>query len=111
LPKNLRTDLISHAKYLYRAHYTCSGEPYTTAQPVGAYEKIDLSSGYGNVTCRNRKQEQCYPDGTYDNYYNERCDYGIVAFDEGETKTAPGFALKVNSITQAGVEIELTSTD
>lgn len=102
---DLGSDLLGRATVLYRAHYYCDGTLFTAAQPVGAYEKIDLASGYSNVICRNREQEQCISDGTFDHYYDERCDYGTVTFTEGSTKTAPNFSITVNSVTSDGVEI------
>jgi hypothetical protein len=105
--EDLGSELLSYAKMLYRAHYYCDGKLFTAAQPVGAYDKIDLTSGYSNVICRNRQKEQCEMDGSFDHYYDERCDYGVVTFAEDSTKLAPNFSITVNSITADGVEIEV----
>lgn len=39
-------------------------------------QMIILDGFYMNYVCESRKQQHCYEDGSFDQYYNERCEYG-----------------------------------
>jgi hypothetical protein len=41
---------------------------------LGPLQRIDLTTGYSNYTCGSRYQEQCIDDGSFDSYYDERCE-------------------------------------
>ena len=69
--------------------------------PVGS------ASGYNNYKCSSRKQEQCYGDGSFDTYYDERCDYLVnpqyttlnyqtLSLNLGETKEVFGTYITLN---------------
>jgi hypothetical protein len=45
-----------------------------TGQATGPLQRIDLTTGYSNYTCASRYQEQCIDDGSFDSYYDERCE-------------------------------------
>ncbi len=39
-------------------------------------QMIILDGFYMNYVCESRKQQHCYEDGSFDQYYNEKCEYG-----------------------------------
>ncbi len=53
---------------LYRQPRSCDNDA-----AIGDPQAIPLNSGYGNIVCSSRKQEQCYGDGSFDAYYDEYC--------------------------------------
>jgi len=98
------SSLLDNAITAYRTHYYCNGELDTTQYPLGR-ETIDLTTGYSNFVCRSREYEQCTLDGSFDKYYDERCDYGEVVFSEGQVKCSSNFAVAVTSITTSSATI------
>ncbi len=63
-------DLSNNAvpKYVYRVYLSCDDK-------IDRKERITTELGYRNYICGDRKQQQCFDDGSYDNYYIEYCDY------------------------------------
>jgi hypothetical protein len=57
------------ANTLLRTTRDCS-----SGQALGGLQRIDITSGYSNYTCASRYQEQCINDGSFDTYYDERCE-------------------------------------
>lgn len=126
------SDLLRGAQRVYRMHKLCDGttEMWSTADAspqalavdpdfvshfVGKphNEILELAGGYTNYVCRNRYQQQCIDDGSFDKYYDERCDFGKVKFTLGETKWGPNFGIKlseVNADTQQ-ITIEILNRD
>jgi len=95
-PDLYTSNLLQYATVVYRTHYNCDG----TIENIwsSGKERINLSDGYKNVLCRSRKQEQCYLDGSFDTYYDERCDFGVVRFHENEIESASNFNVEVGNI-------------
>jgi hypothetical protein len=58
-----------HPVKVFRTTGTCAGGVRSPEQT------IDLTTGYTNYTCASRFIPQCHQDGTFDNYYIERCEY------------------------------------
>ena len=56
---------------LFRTVKKCQND--APVNPNAGTEVIILDGSYCNYTCKNRKQEQCYDNGTFDNYYEESC--------------------------------------
>lgn len=104
------SDLLSSAKVVYRTHKYCNGTMKEDVWNKG-YQVIELS-GYSNYLCRNRFREQCVLDGTYDNYYDERCDFGRIKFQLGETKYSSNFSIKLMEILGNNqVKVKITSKE
>lgn len=121
-------NLLDAAQHVYRKHYSCDGvqenfapehasqqalyiDPNFMTDWVGKpwQEILELAGGYGNFQCQSRYKEQCILDGSYDKYYDERCDYGRVRFTVGETKTSPAFNIQLTKIIDSSrVEIAIT---
>jgi hypothetical protein len=100
-------DLLYAAQVVYRSHYACSGEPDTnrvwngcSATLTNGRQIIQLRVGYWNFRCQNRYNEHCVWDGSYDFYYDEACDYGLLRFRIGELKYSSDFSLQLVSITE-----------
>ncbi len=63
---------------LHRDHKNCADDSYVTTAPNGGKDQVfEVGEGtnYWNYKCQNRKQEQCYDDGSFDVYYDEWCEY------------------------------------
>jgi len=104
------SDLLSAAKRVYRTHKWCDGRMKDDLWK-GGYQIIELE-GYSNYLCRNRFKEQCISDGTYDNYYDERCDFGRTRFNLNETKSSSDFSITLESILgNSQVKIKITDKD
>ncbi len=74
---NLDYEKLRKATILHRKHYTCDGRQIDEELGFGREEVINLmATGYTNYVCRNRYQEQCIDDGSFDTYYDEWCEYG-----------------------------------
>lgn len=98
--------LLEYAKTLYRTHYNCNGTIDDSLYPLGR-ETIDLTTGYSNYLCRNRQYEQCELDGTYDRYYDEKCDFSNVYFYEGSIKCHDNYIIAVKNISGTKVDVGL----
>jgi len=104
------SDLLSVAKNVYRTHKWCDGTMKEDVWNKG-YQIIELA-GYSNYLCRNRFKEQCVLDGTYDNYYDERCDFGRLRFTLGEIKSSSNFAIQLTKIISSSeVEVKVIDKD
>lgn len=72
------TDVRSTAAVLHRKHVSCEDDSYYELAMKGLEEQhIVINSEkrqYCNFGCINRKQEQCYRDGSFDTYYMEWCE-------------------------------------
>jgi len=99
-------DLLNYATTLYRTHYNCDGtlkkEVWREGRAI-----VNLSEGYKNYVCRSRQQEQCYIDGSFDSYYDERCDFGTVRFYENESKSTTDFEVRTGIIQDDKVEVSI----
>lgn len=66
---------------LHRKHLNCKDStPYEPAMK-GQKEQVfpvGPGTGYTNYRCKNRYQEQCVDDGSFDTYYDEWCEYPIA---------------------------------
>ncbi len=55
----------------------------TTGNAIGAEQIIDLRTfrdgTYTSYTCASRYRQQCIEDGSFDNYYDEKCEYETVS--------------------------------
>jgi hypothetical protein len=70
-----RNSPIHKAVVLHRRHLNCADDSLHEETMKGQEEQIiKLDGSYCNYICRNRKQEQCYDDGTFDTYYDEWCE-------------------------------------
>jgi hypothetical protein len=71
---------IHKAVILHRRHLNCQDDTPYQPSMNGQYEQVirlvDENGNvlYSNYICRNRKQEQCYEDGSFDTYYDEWCE-------------------------------------
>ena len=101
-------DLLSAATVLYRTHRTCDGKLEKTPASNG-YEIADLQ-GYSNYMCRSRFYEQCIMDGSFDSFYDERCDFAPVRFAVGSAKGAGGFEIKLTQAEAGFATVEVRST-
>lgn len=99
--------LLDYAQTLYRTHKTCTGILESEKWKDGKAIK-DLSCGYRNFTGTSRFYEQCILDWSYDSYYEEYLDYGIVPFEIGETKNAYEFAIKLMETTGYTATVEIS---
>ena len=63
-----------------------------TGNAIGAEQVIDLrtfrSGTYTSYTCASRYRQQCIDDGSFDNYYDEKCEYETVS----TTTSSPSLA-------------------
>ena len=101
-------DLLPAATVLYRTHRTCDGKLEKTPASNG-YEIVDLQ-GYRNYECRSRFYEQCIMDGSFDSFYDERCDFTPVRFAVGTAKGAGGFEIKLTKAEAGSATVEVRST-
>ena len=99
-------NLYQAAQVLYRSHYYCDGKPDISRTWHGCpgtltngRQIIHLDVGYYNYHCGNRYYEHCIADGSYDAYYFESCDYGLLRFRVRETKTSSEFTISLLAIT------------
>lgn len=63
---------------LHRDHLYCSNDQPVAHAPNGGLNQVfpvGPGTNYWNYKCKNRKQEQCYDDGSFDAYYREWCEY------------------------------------
>ncbi len=63
---------------LHREHRNCDGDSLYEPAMKGRTEQVfevGGDTGYWNFRCRDRKQEQCYSDGSFDTYYYEWCEF------------------------------------
>ncbi|HEY3452274.1 MAG TPA: hypothetical protein VGK67_38370 [Myxococcales bacterium] len=88
-------ELNSMATVLYRTHRTCDG----TLRAQGAHEAVELK-GYANYECRSRFHEQCILDGTFDSFYDERCDFAPVTLSVGASIAGGDFVLALDKVEQ-----------
>lgn len=102
------SNLLQHAKTLYRGHKDCRTEDFNNEWYEG-YEVISLADGYGNYVCRNRYQAQCIQDGSFDTYYDEACDFGVVKFDVGETKWTNNYGIQLTNVTDEGAIVKIVA--
>ncbi|RJQ17222.1 hypothetical protein C4573_04185 [Candidatus Woesearchaeota archaeon] len=84
---------------LHRDVLKCDDDSYDKSAPDDGKQVFEVGEGtdYWNFNCQNRKQEQCYDDGSFDTYYKEWCEYPTstgfstkIELDEGETETVNG---------------------
>ncbi len=78
---------------LHRVHRNCPDDsPYEPAMKGKAEQvfEVGASTGYWNFRCANRKQEQCYDDGSFDTYYDEWCE------DENGKRITPSYNISSN---------------
>jgi hypothetical protein len=99
-------DLLDYAKVLYRTHHYCTGEIRRDKWKNGL-EIADLA-GYGNFVGTSRFYEQCILDDSFDSYYEEYCDYGVVRFRVGETKHAAEYSIEVEDVDFDKVNVLIT---
>ncbi len=83
-------DLLPHAERVYRTHRYCTGEINRGVWNDGL-AIIELSGGYRNYIGRSRFYEQCLLDRSFDTYYEEHCDFGILRLLAGIIYTLPAF--------------------
>jgi len=84
--------LLPAAKVLYRSHRTCRGNARPEAG-LNGHEIVDLR-GYANYECRSRFLEQCFLDGSFDAFYDERCDFAPIHLSVGTEVSGSDFSLK-----------------
>ncbi|MFH1447487.1 MAG: Kazal-type serine protease inhibitor family protein, partial [Candidatus Micrarchaeota archaeon] len=63
---------------LHRQHRNCADDSlYEPAMGNLTEQVFEVGgdTGYWNFRCADRKQEQCYGDGSFDTYYYERCEF------------------------------------
>lgn len=101
-------DLLPAAVVLYRTHRTCDGALQADTAGNG-FEIVDLR-GYRNYACRSRFHEQCFADGSFDVYYDERCDFAPVRFVLGGAKAAGGFEIRLVKAEAGSATVEVKST-
>jgi hypothetical protein len=72
------TDSRSKAVVLHRKHVYCNDSKLYEVAMKGLQEQYIVINSekrqYCNFECKNRKQEQCYNDGSFDTYYQEWCE-------------------------------------
>jgi hypothetical protein len=100
-----KAELLQQAKVLYRTHRLCTGQ--TKATPKNGREIAELS-GYRNFVCRSRFYEQCIVDGSFDEFYDERCDYGVVRLRENTERRALDFAIKLRAANSASAAVTVS---
>ncbi len=73
-----RKNPIHKAVVLHRRHLNCADDSsYEPAMKGEKEQRIVIHTverDYCNYLCRNRKEEQCYKDGSFDTYYDEWCE-------------------------------------
>ena len=104
-PDLTSSDLLAYVRNVYRTHRLCTGELQSELDNVKEILEI---TGYRNYTGSNRFYEHCVLDGTFDCYYDEHCDYGLVLFAVNETKNAYEFSIKLVSADSNSAEIEIS---
>lgn len=90
---------------LHRDHLYCSNDQPVEYSPNGGLDQVfpvGEGTNYWNFRCQNRKQEQCYDDGSFDTYYREWCEY-----PESSTTTANVDLLLGKTRTVFGADITL----
>ncbi len=63
---------------LHRQHRNCADDSLYLPAMGNKTEQVfevGAGTGYWNFMCADRKQEQCYDDGSFDTYYNEWCEF------------------------------------
>src|SRR3989344_874965 len=65
---------IHNAVVLHRTVKNCSDHAMTGEPQTIKLENEDGTIRYSNYLCRNRYQEQCVSDGSFDTYYDEWCE-------------------------------------
>jgi hypothetical protein len=98
-------DLLAQAKVLYRTVRHCDGQPVNTAK--NGAEIIQLL-GYRAYRCLNRFHEQCIAGGSSDQFYDERCDYGLVRLSAGEEKRSSEFSIRLDSVDLRSATVSLS---
>jgi hypothetical protein len=96
---------------LHRNHLNCKDDSAVKTAPNGGLNQIfevGYGTGYWNFECKNRKQEQCYDDGSFDTYYDEWCEYPVV----DQPVTSKTFTVKIGESTSVdGVMLKLLNTN
>jgi len=78
--QNLDYEKLRRVTIVHRKHFTCDGQQLDEQLGFGNEEVINVKERhYTNYVCKNRYQEQCVDDGSYDSYYDEWCEYDHVA--------------------------------
>ncbi|VXD19169.1 type II toxin-antitoxin system HigB family toxin [Planktothrix paucivesiculata] len=100
-PTLAQQNLLHCAQRVYRTHRLCTGE-------IKSLQIIELAGGYRNYLGRSRFYEQCLLDGSFDTYYEEHCDFGIVRLMEGIVYNLPECSFLLG-IQDSRVRIEIVS--
>ncbi|MEW6328579.1 MAG: Kazal-type serine protease inhibitor domain-containing protein [Candidatus Micrarchaeota archaeon] len=71
------TKPLKNKTILHRTHRYCSDDSPVLPESCKFEQVFEVGgdTGYWNFKCRDRKQEQCYADGTFDTYYYEWCGF------------------------------------
>ncbi len=71
------TKPLKNKTILHRTHKYCSDDSPVLPESCKTEQVFEVGgdTGYWNFKCRDRKQEQCYADGTFDTYYYEWCGF------------------------------------
>jgi hypothetical protein len=102
-----REDNTHLATLVYRNHKLCSSLDFIRELWNNGKEIIELESGYSNYQCKNRYQEQCHDDGTFDRYYEEYCDFEPFTLGLGETVKIANMELSLESVTDSSATFKL----
>jgi len=106
-PELASADLLTYAQVMYRTHRLCTGEVGCNVWKNGKVVR-SLADRYANRTCSSRYYEQCFRDGSFDVYYDERCDFGVVPFRVGEAKSTIEYKIVVGEISGCSALLTLS---
>ena len=106
-PALASASLLDYAKTLYRTHRLCTGEINPQSGWRNGKAVKDLSCGYKNYTCSSRFYEQCFADQSFDGFYEEHCDFGVVRFFAGEEKRTTEYSIKLLDVSGSSAQISI----
>ena len=107
-PETYSTNLNHYVDRIYRTHYYCNGELQSDIHDSG-YEIIDLDKGYRNFTGHSMYAAQCIDDGSFDTYYDDVADYGVISFRIRVGKSDGVFSVIISEATKRRATIQIST--